>query len=1033
MPYQSPATVTSWKKSNLRQSVRKSVFRLSDLHASNVIPLFLSALLFGCGDSESRPAKTIQPNQAAQDSSAKTTPVPLEFAAKDEASDASQALAAAAELLAKGELESAFELMSQQLIRFPDDVASILLTSRIERARGNQQTAIELAESIPIKSAASVDATNVLVQLYLEANEPKLAIQRINRALNQGAMPGAQAVLWRQQLWALLNRLGRRQEASAHADVLCRAGYINRQLLISLLRRNDSFPIVLNSDSPSKHFYPGLGHARWSFSQGKYEQALEYLKEQKADFESSAARALYGRLLAETQANDEIPSWHDGCDEETRKFSDYWAAMGIFLFDQQELSASAFALCQAVSIDPTDDDLCHRLARVLAALDRRDDSLHMREHGILDAKLKNRLKQLSLNQPQPELTDDLPEMLLTLGRPFESIGWSLVDLPPGNDAKRQSLQQQREFLRSKVEAINMASEVAMTQIDRDDFSMDGAAEFLASSISQSQKVPPNAGLDRSSPSMIEPKLDDVAQERGLVFQWYHAKEIDLASIPLHEMLGGGICVCDFDRDGFPDVYFGQGSGDPPSGRSTRSNQLFRNRNGHFADVTVAAVAQDDSYSSGIAAGDVNQDGFPDLYLGALGGNRLLINNGDGTFRDSSDSLGEPSGQFTSSVAIADLTGNGLPDLFEGVYVEMDDAFRLPDRAADGKEVAPSPNEFYAEVDRWYANQGEEKFQARSIDRERIEPGTSLGIVITDIDADGSNDVLVSNDARPNHLLSGFGTPPIRNGAGPLGLAFGFRGFSNSCMGIASGDFNRDGRLDFHITNFQDEPNNYFLQSDAGVYGDFATRYGLGDLSESYLGFGIKAVDFNRDGWLDFFTTNGHVFDERFRGKEFQMPPQIFLNHANQFVAVSASDPERYCAKKVVGRSVAKIDFDRDLDVDLIVGHLDVPAALLDNSTTAQGNAVQLAFVGTDCERDAIGTRVVVTARGESFTDWVTAGNGFLCSDDPVIDLGIGSAAKVDSIEVYWAGGYSQTFRDIAANERYLVVEGQDEVWLDRTP
>ncbi|MCG8651142.1 MAG: FG-GAP-like repeat-containing protein, partial [Pirellulales bacterium] len=669
------------------------------------------------------------------------------------------ALARAQALFEKGDLASAAELLTEQLIRNPDHDEARLLAGRVEAAKGNSSAAMELAESISLASPLIGPATNLLVQQAIAANQPEHAVQRLEEVLNRGTLSSNQAAFCRQQLWALFNRMGRRQEASEQADVLCRLGYLNRPLLISLLRRNESFPLVLAAESPGKKFYSGLGIARWFFSQGQFEQALAHLSaERETGFSSPAAAALYGRLLAETQATGEMGQWYRECDEQTRRFSDYWVALGIFFFDQNQPEASAGALIEGVYRDPTDDDACHRLARALAALNRGEDAAAMREHAIRVALLRELVQQLSIHPTRAELIEDLPEQLVSLGRPFESIGWALLKLPRGDTAKRQALRLQRESLRQRSDIAHIASEIALTQIPRHEFSMDEAIQTLVADADSPGTGAPGSierragggdGLKQVPVPVPTLVFQNVASQVGLRFQWYHAKEINLASIPLHEMMGGGICVCDYDLDGYPDVYFGQGSGDPPGQPCTRSNQLFRNVDGRFLEVTDSAAARDDHYSSGITAGDVNQDGFPDLYLGALGSNRLLINNGDGTFRDATETLGKSSPQFTSSVAIADLTGDAIPELFECVYVEMEGAFRLPDRDDQGRELAPNPNLFYPQADRWFLGNGDGTFEPRVVDRDRIRPATSLGLVITDMDADGSNDVFISNDARPN--------------------------------------------------------------------------------------------------------------------------------------------------------------------------------------------------------------------------------------------------------------------------------------------
>ena len=364
----------------------------------------------------------------------------------------------------------------------------------------------------------------------------------------------------------------------------------------------------------------------------------------------------------------------------------------------------------------------------------------------------------------------------------------------------------------------------------------------------------------------------MASEVGLDFQWFKDVEIDLVSIPIHELPGGGIAVLDYDLDGWPDVYLAQGSGEPPTDKCTRPSLLFRNLGGTFRQAT-SSQTEDHNYSSGLAAGDVNQDGFIDLLLGSVGHNRLLINNGDGTFRDATESMGAIDDRFTSSVAIADINGDTLPDLFEANYITMDEAFVLPKRGDDGLLQLPSPGDHRAEIDRWFQNRGDGTFKVHEISREVAKPGTSLGIMVTDFDSNGTNEVFVGNDMRPNHLLVLGAENVFRNEADVKGIANGFDGAGKGCMGIAAGDFNRDGKIDLHITNYYNESANLYQQAGSGGYSDLAIRYGIREPSELYVGFGTKAIDFDRNGWLDLVVTNGHIFDLRRMGHPFKMPPQ----------------------------------------------------------------------------------------------------------------------------------------------------------------
>ena len=944
-------------------------------------------------------------------------------------SDDGQLLKSAEAFWQQGDLAVASKLVNEQLLRTPEDPLALLLAGKIAADDADVMTAIGLVASIPLDSELSVESTELLVKWYLGAGQYEQATLRLQVSLTQSSLPPELKISYARQLWALLNRLGRRQQASDIADQLCRSGYFSREILISLLRRGDAFPLALGDDSPSQHFYPGLGLARWFFSQEEFGRALEALGGDGSSAEKNAtihaASALRGRLLAELQQTDDFVDWCRDCDPKSRQYSDYWIALGIYFFDQQQLKVSAGALLEGVYLDPTDDDACHRLARVLAALQHEESAGLMREHAIRVATLKNLVRQLSWTQPQPDLTADLPEQMISIARPFEAIGWALIDLAPGNEAKRSALLQQLSKLRQDPMVVGMSSEYAMMEMNRDAYPRQEVLKQL-----------PNGGLGPGQTAIDsgaiagmrspDPTFVNVANEAALLFQWYPNQNRNLASLPMHEMMGGGIAICDFDLDGKPDIYCAQGSGDPPEGQGAKSNQMFRNLGQRFLDVTDSSGTVDFGYSSGIAGGDVNQDGFPDLYVGCLGHNRLLINNGDGTYRDATSSLGVISPQFTSSVAIADLTGDGMPELFECVYVEMQDGFRLPDRNAAGDELPPNPNDFYAEADRWYLNRGDGRMDLQILDRQSIQPGTALGLVVTDIDGDGANDVFVANDARPNHLLMKFASGQVSNVADLAGLGYGFRGFSNSCMGIASGDFNRDGRFDLHITNFLNESNNLFLQGEGGLFSDYATRFRLKPLCEPYTGFGIKKIDLDRNGWPDFVVTNGHVFDQRSDGMDFQMCPQVLINEGAQFRA--AENLSGYFGQQFVGRSMATVDFDSDLDLDLVVGHLDAPIALLENRTEKLNAGLQIELIGTKTERDATGCRVVLDCQGQLFTDWVVAGDGYLSSDESVLDFGIGSAKEVGTVEVHWPSGVKQKFKGVVPGKRYVITEGCPDIW-----
>lgn len=930
-------------------------------------------------------------------------------------------LANAKRLLKSHEYDAAAEAVGKALLQDPEDRDTTLVASEVEAARGNLEVAIELADSIPIDSQWGQRAVNLRWRALAKLGRHSDAADLLLTAMRK--YPSVEN--WHHVCWQLLNRVGRREEASRQAEMLCQVGVATQNEMLSLVQRTASFPTLLkDGETPSKFFESGLGMARWHFTNQEYRKALKELEnEQAAGFRTAASKALYGRLLAETQAFDQLPTWHANQVEAMEAFGDYWVALGTYFFDKRQYSASAHALLQAVYRNPSDRVAFQRLAKVFDALGRADDAAQFRARGIRVSDTEFTAEEIYKSATDLAARKRMPRYMLDLGRPFETLQWNLMLLPHDATQQQSVIAQQRNSFLGNAEVMAMAAESALSGNDPNAFSIAEALKSLTTLSGEDVSL-----VDTEVTPLATPKLSNVAKGVGLDFSWYKDTEIDLKSIPIHESIGGGIGILDYDLDGWPDVYLGQGSGEPPTDACTRSNALFRNFAGNFDEATVSANVTDFNYSSGITAGDVNQDGFVDLFIGSLGHNRLLINNGDGTFRDATDDLGEIEDQFTTSLAIADINGDGLPDLFEAIYIEMKGAFELPKKDVDGRELQPSPLKHYAECDRWYENLGDGRFKPRTVSREVAKPGTSLGLIVTDFNGNGDNEIFVGNDVRANHFLVQSGDDEFNNMADIRGVANGFSGAANGCMGIAPGDYNHDGQLDLFITNFSQESANLYLQQTGSGFTDLAIRYGLDTVSLPFVGFGTKAIDLDRNGWLDLLVTNGHIFDMTFYGEDYEMAPQCLMAHGNRFELSEVQDESGYWSDTYLGRVMAAFDFDRDGDVDVLVNHLDKPLALLRSETETEGHWVQFELVGVTSERDGIGARVVVRTTGGDQTQWVTAGDGYFSSDEAVLDFGLGRSDEIESVQIHWPSGELQSFKSPKVDKRYLVVEGDPEIF-----
>lgn len=942
----------------------------------------------------------------------------------DSKSDLPRELAALRAERKNDQLAEAIKRTKDLLVRYPNDPSVIFEAAQTCLLSDETAQAIELLK-IVTKESAYRDKASLLLITALRGTLPADGVLSELTALVSD-QPGNVAL--RHEFWVELNRHGLRQEASRQVDFLCTMGQAKREQLISIIERNHCYPTVVPEGlKPEQYFESGLGMARWLHATGRTQEAIQEITRQQTDPPSNQTEhAFLGRLICEGQMYHEFSQWLSSCDQETQGASDFWAALGIFFIDQHEYEAATRALLEALLRDPTDERSAHRLARSLDALGRTEDAEQARNRAVLIVQLKDQA-QLLYKQDQAALSM-LEERLLELGRPFEVLNWKLQTTP--DSAATRTYRQQLRQLSQNQDALSMAFEMSQIELSRIEFEI--APELLLSPEIQSMpSITASNSQNDQNAERFELKLLNRAKETGLNFQWYTDFKNDLTSIPLHEVMGGGVAVIDYQLDGWPDVYLAQGSGEPPNRQSSRSNQLFRNLEGSFQNATEISQTADHNYSSGIAAGDVNQDGFPDLWVGNLGKNRLLINNGDGTFRDDTESLKISNNLFTASVAIADLNGDHLPDLYEAAYVEMEDGFRLPEKNPSGQEVAPSPLSFYASPDRWLENRGDGRWIPHMILADQIEPGTGLGLLISDFDQDGRNEVFVANDGRANHWLRFNSDGSISNLADLSGLAAGFDGGFSACMGVASGDFDHDGRLDLHVSNFSEQSNHHFLQLKPSLFTDLAIQHQHATWSSPYVGFGIKALDLDRNGWLDLIATNGHIFDLKDRDQPFKMPGQLIMNHSDHFQSVNVKTLGDYWESEHIGRSVTKIDFNQDQKIDFLISHLDDPLALLENQSIADGNWIQIELIGIHSEREAVGTQVEIYAGDQQWTEWVTAGDGYLASDQKLIDIGMGSVSIIDQLVVRWTTGVVQKWQNVLPCQRLLIIENQKDDPLSR--
>ena len=505
---------------------------------------------------------------------------------------------------------------------------------------------------------------------------------------------------------------------------------------------------------------------------------------------------------------------------------------------------------------------------------------------------------------------------------------------------------------------------------------------------------------------------------------------------LPETLGSGCAFLDYDRDGWQDILLVNGMDWPGHQKQRSTLKLYRNnRNGTFSDVTTAAGLDVELYGMGVAVGDYNNDGFPDIFITCVGQSRLFRNTGKGTFVDvtKASGLGGHTG-FSTSALWFDYDRDGLLDLFVCNYVRWSpehDVFC----SLDGTHKSYCTPEAYRGDTCWlFRNRGNGTFEDVTASSGIFDSSSkSLGVAMFDYDQDGWPDLLVANDTQPNKLYKNLRNGKFRDVGVEAGLAFSSDGKARAGMGVDTGDFENSGKAGVAITNFDNEMIGLYHASGAGAtgavtYDDIAIPSGLGAASRSTLGFGCAFFDANLDGWLDLAVANGHI-DETVRNIRgnvgYAQAPQLFLNSGGGKFRDVAGDVGGGFATPIVGRGLAYGDFDGDGDLDLLLTTNNGPAYLYRNDLTDGNRSIRFQLEGTKSNRDAMGARVRIflsgdDARGQARV--VHGGSSYLSQSELPVTFGVGKSEKIARVTIEWPSGRTEEFNDLATGKTHQITE-----------
>ena len=527
---------------------------------------------------------------------------------------------------------------------------------------------------------------------------------------------------------------------------------------------------------------------------------------------------------------------------------------------------------------------------------------------------------------------------------------------------------------------------------------------------------------------------DTTKEAGL--DKFHHRGGTPEKLTILDSLGSGVALLDFDNDGWLDIYLLNGGtvqalkGQEPF---PRAMLLHNNHDGTFTDVTEKAGVANERWGVGVAVGDYDNDGWPDIYVSNYGKNRLYHNNHDGTFTDVAEKAGVTVGTWSTGPTWGDYDHDGLLDLFVPGYVKYD--VDHPPRGGKpcqfrGVNVFCGPQGLPGESDHLFHNNGDGTFTDVSVKAGVSDPsgGYGLASVFVDMDDDGWLDLAVANDSVPSFLYRNRHDGTFEEIGVASGFALADDGHAQASMGIAVGDYNRDGKVDFYVSSFSDDYNSLYRNEGGGNFSEVAYRSGLGYPTIPFVSWGTAFMDFDNDGLLDIFVANGHVYptvDQQDWGFTYAERPQLFRNlDGAKFQEVPPATGSGL-ADVITPRGAAFGDLFNDGHIDVVINNIDSTPTLLRNVVNNGNHWIAFKLVGgPKSPRDAIGAKVFITAGGIRQRGDVYSGASYSSSSDQRLHFGIGSNSKIEKVEVQWPSGTAEEFSVPGVDRILTLTEGQ---------
>ncbi|HEY5212963.1 MAG TPA: CRTAC1 family protein [Acidobacteriaceae bacterium] len=534
-------------------------------------------------------------------------------------------------------------------------------------------------------------------------------------------------------------------------------------------------------------------------------------------------------------------------------------------------------------------------------------------------------------------------------------------------------------------------------------------------------------------------FEDIAAKAGLT-KWHHTMGTPNKQYII-ESIGSGVALLDYDNDGWMDIYLVNGSTIPAmDGKATPPHAaLFHNNHdGTFTDVTAKAGVANDRWGFGVAIGDYDNDGWPDIYVTNFGKNRLYHNNHDGTFTDVAEKAGVTLGNWSTGATWGDYDGDGKLDLFVPGYVHYDlnaqpsDSDNLPLSFCSYRGVRTycGPHGLKGESDHLFHNNGDGTFTDVS-EKAGVadKPGYyGLSSVFIDVNNDGKPDLLVGNDSTPNYLYINNGDGTFDDESYPSGYALDKQGRETASMGIAVGDYLNNGKVDIFNTTFSDDYKVLYRNDGDANFTDVSDQTHIADLTIPFLGWGTAFIDYDNDGWKDLLEVNGHVYrnaDTNNWGTSWAERPLLFHNIDGKKLDLVPAVEGTGLAEVMPSRGLAAGDLFNDGRMDAVINNMDSVPALFRDVDPNHNHWVGFHLVGgPKSPRDATGATLYLTANGMRQRGDIFSGGSFESTSDMRPHFGIGSATKVDSLEVHWPSGAVEQFAVPEIDRIVTLTEGQ---------